>query len=74
LVIIPVGSTSRDTVLGTLLLKVIGETIVDTEYLTLCVTLCLDWQLDQVIITGHGSGLDQPWGNTCIESGSTGIS
>jgi len=74
LVIIPVGSTSRDTVLGSLLLEVVSEAVVDTEYLTLRVTLGLDWQLDQVIVTGHGSGLDQPWGNTCIKTCSTGIS
>jgi len=74
LVIIPVGGTSRDTVLGTLLLKVIGKAVVDTEYLSLCVTLGLDWQLDQVIVTRDGSGLDQPWGNTRIKSCSTGIS
>jgi len=74
LVIIPVGGTSRDTVLGTLLLKVIGKAVVDTEYLTLHVTLGLDWQLDQVIIARHGSGLDQPRGNTRIKSRSTSIS
>jgi len=41
LVIIPVGGTSRDTVLGTLLLKVVGKAVVDTKYLSLCVSLGL---------------------------------
>jgi len=74
LVIIPVGSTSRDTVLGSLLLEVVSEAVVDTEYLSLRVTLGLDWQLDQVIVAWDGSWLNQPRGYTCIKTCSTGIS
>jgi len=74
LVIITVGSTNRDTVLGSLLLEVVSEAVVDTEYLSLRVTLGLDWQLDQVIVAWDSSWLNQPRGNTRIKTCSTGIS